>query len=55
MDDEGKARLVADIVGAMQGVPHEIQVRQIGHFIKADASYGDGIAEGLGIDTAEIG
>ena len=54
MDDGAKARLVANIVGAMHGVPREIQVRQIGHFLKADPAYGKGIADGLGIDTAEI-
>lgn len=54
MDGEAKVRLIGNIVGAMQGVPREIQVRQIGHFIKADPAYGEGIATGLGIDTTEI-
>ena len=55
MDDGAKARLISNIVGAMQGVPQEIQVRQIGHFMKADRAYGAGVAKGLGIDTADIG
>jgi catalase len=50
MSAEEKARLVANLVGAMQGVPREIQVRQIGHFTKADPAYGEAVARGLGID-----
>jgi catalase len=50
MSAEEKARLVANLVGAMQGVPREIQVRLIGHFTKADPAYGEAVARGLGID-----
>jgi catalase len=50
MSAEEKARLVANLVGAMQGVPREIQVRQTGHFTKADPAYGEAVARGLGID-----
>jgi len=53
MDEAARARLVANLVGAMQGVPREIQLRQIGHFLKADAGYGRAVAEGLGIDAAD--
>jgi catalase len=49
MDDAARARLIENIVGAMQGVPHDIQVRQIGHFHKADPAYGEGVAAGLGV------
>lgn len=38
----------------MHGVPREVQVRQIRHFLKADPAYGAGIAKGLGIDLEEI-
>ncbi len=53
MDDAAKQRLIDNIVGAMQGVPRDIQVRQIGHFMKADPAYGEGIARGLEIDPAD--
>ncbi|NOQ78836.1 MAG: hypothetical protein GQ546_05495, partial [Gammaproteobacteria bacterium] len=33
----------------MQGVPHEIQQRQVLHFMKADPAYGVGVAKGLGM------
>jgi catalase len=49
MSPEQQALLISNIVGAMQGVPREIQVRQIGHFTKADPRYGAGVAKGLGI------
>jgi catalase len=54
MDDAAKQRLIENIVGAMQGVPRDIQVRQIGHFMKADPAYGEGVARGLGIDLADV-
>jgi catalase len=38
----------------MQGVPRDIQIRQIGHFMKADPDYGEPVAKGLGIDPADI-
>jgi len=47
MDTAEKARLISNIVNAMQGVPQEIQQRQIVHFTKADAEYGAAIAKGL--------
>ncbi|MBL8117241.1 MAG: catalase [Anaerolineae bacterium] len=53
MPDDAKARLIENIVGAMQGVPTSIQERQIAHFYKADPAYGAGIAQGLGLATAE--
>jgi catalase len=53
MSAEEKTRLIGNIVGAMQGVPREIQVRQIRHFHKADSAYGEGVAKGLGIDIKE--
>jgi catalase len=53
MSDEEKTRLIGNIVGAMQGVPRNIQVRQLRHFYKADPAYGEGVARGLGIDAKE--
>jgi catalase len=54
MSSDEKKRLIVNIVGAMQGVPRDIQVRQLGHFMKADPAYGEGIASGLEIDPADI-
>ena len=49
-----QARLIASLVGAMQGVPREIQLRQVRHFYKADPVYGGGVAKGLGLDLKEV-
>jgi catalase len=49
MDTAAQQRLIDNIVAAMQGVPREIQQRQIAHFSKADPAYGEGVAKGLGI------
>ena len=38
----------------MKGVPREIQVRQVGHFHKADPDYGSRVAKGLGIDIGQV-
>ena len=46
--------LIDNIVGALASVPRFIQVRQIGHFLKADPAYGAGVAKGLCIDLAEV-
>ena len=54
MDGNQQRALIASIVGAMTGVPRDTQVRQIGHFLKADPAYGAGVAEGLKIEVAEV-
>ena len=43
--------LMDNIAGAMRGVPESIQLRQIGHFQKADPAYGSGVAGRLGLGT----
>ena len=48
MSPAAQQELIDNIVGAMQGVPREIQARQIGHFTQADASFGAGVASGAG-------
>jgi catalase len=48
-----RERLMDNIAGAMQGVPEEIQRRQIGHFAKADPAYGKGVAQRLGLDMGQ--
>jgi catalase len=49
MTNDEKLRLFSNIIGAMQDVPREIQLRQVKHFYKADSAYGEGVARGLGI------
>ncbi len=51
---EAQQRLIANIVGAMKGVPREIQERQIAHFHLADPAYGAGVALGLGLDIDKL-
>lgn len=49
MSAEQKAQLIDNIVRAMKPVPKNIQMRQIEHFHKADADYGNRVASGLGL------
>ncbi|MBT5416157.1 MAG: catalase [Rhodospirillaceae bacterium] len=53
MTPDQQGRLIGALVGAMKDVPEAIQRRQIGHFIKADPAYGQGIAKGLGLDASD--
>ncbi len=52
---EEQDRTIANMVGAMMEVPRAVQVRQIGHFMRADAADGEGVARGLGIEPGELG
>ncbi|MDD4977399.1 MAG: catalase [Gallionella sp.] len=54
MSAEQKRQLIANLVGALQGVPEFIQVRQLKHFYQADPAYGQGVAEGLGIALNKV-
>ncbi len=54
MNEDQKRQLIGNLVGAMQGVPKFIQVRQLKHFCKADPAYGAGVAAGLGVNIKEI-
>jgi catalase len=51
MTREQKERLFANTARAMAGVPKEIVLRWIGHCTNADADYGNGIAEKMGIHS----
>jgi catalase len=51
---DAKARLMDNIAEAMQGVPVEIVKRQIVHFSMADSNYGLGVAERMGLSSADI-
>lgn len=54
MNEEERARLVANIVAAMKPVERDdIKLRQIGHFYKADPEYGTRIAAGLGLQVPQ--
>ncbi|MCM3666322.1 catalase KatA [Mesobacillus subterraneus] len=54
MSEEERARLVANIVGAMKPVERDdIKLRQIAHFYKADPEYGTRIAQGLGLQVPQ--
>ncbi len=47
MNTDQRRQLVGNIVAAMQGVPREIQERQVAHFTRCDPEYGSGVAAGL--------
>lgn len=51
--DEQK-RLAQNIVASLSQASKEIQMRQLCHFFRADASYGQRVAKGLGIDVSEF-
>ena len=51
---EGQGRLMDNIAEHMDGVPEEIQRRQIVHFLKADPAYGEGVARRLGIEVEAL-
>ena len=54
MSEEERARLVANIVGAMKPVERDdIKIRQINHFYKADPEYGTRVAAGLGLSLPQ--
>jgi catalase len=49
MSADQKALLINNIAGAMGGVSNDVVQRQLQHFYKADAAYGEGIAQALGV------
>ena len=55
MNADQQAQLIGNLVAPLKTVPRHIQVRQLGHFFKADPDYGARVAAGLGIPVAEIG
>ena len=54
MNADQKSQLIGNLEGALKTVPRFIQVRQMGHFYKADPNYGGQVAERLGIKIDEI-
>jgi catalase len=53
LDDTGRQHLVENLVGSLQSVPKEIQLRQLYHFHKADDELGERVAHGLGLAVEE--
>jgi len=51
---EEQGRLFKNLAGPLSTVPREIQMRQLGHFQRADPAYGAGVAKALGIDPSEV-
>jgi catalase len=47
LTEDGKRNLIANIAGSLSNADAAIQDRQIGHFLKADAAYGQGVAEAI--------
>jgi catalase len=54
MTDEDRDHLIANIVAHLQRAQRRIQLRQVALFWKADTDYGRRVAEGLGLDVAEV-
>jgi catalase len=55
MKDSDRRNLVENITGHLGKAMKRIQLRQAALFWKADAEYGRRVAEGLGLDPAEVG
>ena len=47
LSEEGRRNLIDNIAGALAGADAATQDRQIGHFLKADPAYGQGVAEAI--------
>ena len=54
MTDEARAHLVDNIVGHLGNAQKVFQLRQTALFFKADPEYGTRVAEGLGLEAAEV-
>jgi catalase len=54
MTDTDRDHLIGNIVAHLGGAQNRIQLRQAAVFFKADPDYGRRVAEGLGLDPAEV-
>ncbi len=54
MTDQDRKNLIGNIVAHLGGAVQRIQLRQTALFFKADPAYGRGVAQGLGLDVAEV-
>ncbi|MEA9392544.1 catalase [Acerihabitans sp. TG2] len=53
MSPQQKSQLLMNITRSMDSVSRDVQIRQVGHFLKADVDYGRGVADGLGIALSD--
>jgi catalase len=53
-DDAHRDRLATRIAGVLGQARHEVQMRQLCHFFRADEDYGKRVAEKLGVDVSEF-
>ncbi|RKS87127.1 catalase [Orbus hercynius] len=51
MKDDQKQLLIDNITASMKTVSKDVQIRQLKHFYRVAAPYGEGIAKALGIDV----
>jgi catalase len=54
MNADQKSQLIGNLTSALKTVPRFIQLRQVGHFYRADPDYGSRVANGLEISIKEI-
>ena len=54
MTDQDRTNLIGNIVDHLGGAQKRIQLRQTALFFKADPDYGRRVAEGLGLELAEV-
>jgi catalase len=54
MSKEQQIALFGNTARALGDAPREIKIRHIGHCLKADPTYGKGVADALGIPLSEI-
>jgi len=54
MSDTDREHLIGNIVSHLGGAQRRIQMRQAAIFFKADSDYGRRVAEGLGLERAEV-
>ncbi len=53
-DDGERRRLVENIVGSMEGSPKRIQLAMLPQFYLVHEDFGQGVADGLGIDKSDV-
>jgi catalase len=52
--EAAQERLMDNVAGSLRHAPAEIQRRQLDHFVRADARYGEGIARRLGVSRTGV-
>ena len=49
LDDEGRTHLIQNLATSLDGVPKNIQCRQVYHFYKVDKSFGEKVAKEIDV------